>query len=91
MNNHPQQVLKILDMEDLAENWDSYHALPIDLRCIHDAIHYLIMPPADANLPEHVWALPCTDGGVMIEWHMDGRDGFIAWHPDGEIEQWEDQ
>jgi hypothetical protein len=65
-------------LAELPANWDSYGAPPIS---------------ADAMLRATVWlrnaqVVPCSDGGVQLEWHSEGCDVEITFRADGSTEAW---
>lgn len=57
----------------LEQNWDSYGAPPLDRATILRAEAWL----AAACI------VPCSGGGVQIEWHRDGVEIEVSFNPDG--------
>ncbi len=57
---------KLIDLEDLEDNWDSEGATPIDIDCIRTAIK-LLAQITQNNTPEP-YIFPTLQGGVQIEW-----------------------
>ena len=62
----------------LPENWDSYGAPRVSADAIRRAARWL----------ESVAVVPCSDGGVQLEWHSDGVDFEIVFSANGDIEAW---
>jgi len=60
----------------LPENWDTYGGAPIDPRAIQAAKEWL----AAAQV------VPCSDGGMQIEWHHLDADVEVTFKPDGRID-----
>ncbi len=58
---------KLIDLEDLKDNWDSEGAPPIDIDCIFSAILLLAQITQD-NTPEP-YVFPTIQGGIQFEWH----------------------
>lgn len=58
---------------DLAPGWDTYDARPVDPLCVDRAKAFLA----------GAWAVPVPDGGVQLEWHVNGWDLEVEFHPDG--------
>jgi len=54
---------------NLEEGWDSYGAKKISLVAIAEAGRLL----EQLDLPEPQ-IVPCSDGGVQLEWHQNGLD-----------------
>lgn len=58
---------KLIDLEDLKDNWDSEDAPPINIDCIFSAIILLAQITQD-NTPEP-YIFPTIQGGIQFEWH----------------------
>ena len=71
---------QIEDILNLPENWDSYGSEKISLAAAATALAILKVL-ADKKKP---WIVPCSDGGIQLEWHYDGLDLEIKINPDGE-------
>ena len=56
---------------DLPENWNSYGALPISGAAIKAA--------------ESMSIVPTCNGGVQLEWHINGHDIEIEFAQDGTV------
>jgi hypothetical protein len=67
----------------LRAGWNSYGAAPVDIGVVEAALRTLdrIMT-ASAPLPPLV---PTSSGGVQVEWHTQGADFEVAFHPSGTI------
>ena len=63
-----EQVRQLDAMAALKENWDSYGGKPISPVAIEwaKAVLYRLGP---GWIP-----VPCSDGGVQLEWHAEGVD-----------------
>ena len=91
-------TLEALDSKlQLAPNWDSHGALPIDKRRVFNAIRVLFSTmSSDTEAP---WVVPTTDGGIQLEWHREdkdleveisgGGDASIFFHNARTGEEWE--
>jgi hypothetical protein len=73
---------KLADLAKLEANWDSYGGKTIDPRCIESARKGLQHCPE--GMPK-VRVVPCSDGGVQLEWSKDGRELEIEFSPDGSV------
>ena len=65
---------------ELAPNWDGYDGVPPTRAAIstaHAVANALLHPPQ---------VVPVNDGGVQLEWHIEGVDVEIAITPKGEVE-----
>ena len=68
-----QPTLEALNSKlQLAPNWDSHGALPIDEQRVDDTIKVLIETMSGNT--EAPWVVPTTDGGIQLEWHREGED-----------------
>jgi hypothetical protein len=65
----------------LEANWDGYDGKPISSLAITAVRRFI-----EAVKPEYTELVPCSDGGVQIEWHVNGVDVEIIFGPDGEQE-----
>ena len=63
---------KIHQLAMLRSGWDLYGAEPITTAAL-DVLHALAV-------------VPTVDGGVQVEWHVNGEDVEIAVAPDGAVE-----
>ena len=72
----PQQDERFARLAELKGNWDSYGGLPIDAAAMERAKAWL----------RNAAVIPCSDGGVQLEWHSDGCDVEIVFRPDGSTE-----
>lgn len=66
----------------LPAGWDSYQGEPTTQKAAVAAQRFLDAlrtPPA---------VVPCSDGGIQLEWHTAGYDIEVAFTPDGAIEFW---
>lgn len=62
----------------LTPGWDSYGAPAINPRAIARARQWL----------ESVAMVPTSEGGVQLEWHSEGHDVEMEFHPDGGMSPW---
>lgn len=58
----------LFQMSHMEHNWDSYGAPPIDERAIKKALEMLDLLPGPWS------AVPCVDGNVQLEQHINGFD-----------------
>ena len=61
-----------VDLLTLPPNWDSYGAVVIDPKVVHDAmsfIHSLLAPTSPAPR-----VVPLSNGGLQLEWHRNSID-----------------
>lgn len=61
------------ELRQLKRNWDSYDSLPIDPATIDRAELFV----------NRMQIMPCSDGGVQLEWHTHGYDIELTFNPDG--------
>jgi hypothetical protein len=72
----------IMDCTRLPPGWDSYDGAPTSQAAAVAALRLLsVLTTAPA-------VVPCSDGGVQLEWHTQGVDIEIACGADGTIEWW---
>jgi len=75
---------KLCKLAELPKGWDSYGSDPISPSCIQKAIEVLPkLVNENTPMPSIV---PCSNGGVQIEWHTRGMDVEIEFTPKGRIE-----
>jgi len=68
----------IVGLMELAPNWDSFGAQPIDPACILESIKLLLsVTNENTPLPSVV---PTSQGGVQLEWHTNGVDLEVEVH-----------
>ena len=72
----PQQEERFARLAELKGNWDSYGGLPIDAAAMERAKAWL----------RNAAVVPCSDGGVQLEWHSEGCDVEIVFRADGTTE-----
>ena len=72
----PQQDERFARLAELKGNWDSYGGLPIDAAAMERAKAWL----------RNAAVVPCSDGGVQLEWHSEGCDVEIVFRADGTTE-----
>jgi hypothetical protein len=66
----------------LPDGWDSYDGVATTTEAATAALRFLKVidtPPA---------VVPCSDGGIQLEWHTGGLDIEVAFGTDGTIEFW---
>ena len=66
----------IFSLKNLKPNWDSHGADVIEYRAIEAVQRFVTVAGA---------AVPLSDGGVQLEWHVDGWDIEIEFTPEGKI------
>ena len=69
-------LTNIYTLYELGAGWDSYGAMPIDQRAIEAVQRFVTVAGC---------AVPLSDGGVQLEWHVDGWDIEIEFTPEGKI------
>lgn len=81
---------RLAELGLLAEDWDGHGALSPAPLAIARARQYVMDPGVYGPPPPGEFdILPCTDGAVLFEWHRDGVDGEIEFHPDGLFTFWQ--
>jgi hypothetical protein len=65
----------------LPDNWDSYGAYRVDLKCFEPALQALRLAMRGDTLPPTV--VPTVRGGIQFEWHTRGIDLEIEISPTG--------
>lgn len=73
-------ISKLMDMEALEYNWDSYGAVAPEKNCIHKAIKFIISN-AQYALPFYFTA-PGVNGEIMVELKNGNRSAEIFFNPD---------
>lgn len=58
----------------LERGWDSYNGAPITVAARRTARHLITVAP---------YVVPCSDGGIQLEWHEEGVDFEVCIKPDG--------
>jgi len=61
---------------ELKEGWDTYSGKPISKKSLDAAREFLL---------KHVNIIPCSSGGVQIEWHCHGIDLELMFDADGKL------
>lgn len=86
-NNHLPRITKdrIRLLEHLQDNWDSYGAKPISCEVIKSATSLLthISSSFSLQLIESVSIIPCSDGGIQLEWALNSKDFIVKIAPNG--------
>ena len=65
-------VMKISELGELEEGWDSYGARPVDPQCATATAEF-VLNFLDRNTPTPA-VVPTTRGGIQLEWHRAGAD-----------------
>jgi hypothetical protein len=78
-----EAVKKILDFENLPDNWDSYGSEAPNEVARQKAIDFILMVPS--GKPEPI-VLPLSGGAIQIGWRKRGRGVQLEFLPDGSIE-----
>jgi hypothetical protein len=73
-------VSKLMDMELLEDNWDSYGAAAPEKRCISRAVKFIVSN-AQYALPFYFTA-PGVNGEVLVELKNKSRSAEIFFNPD---------
>ena len=70
-------VLRVLQLEALPQDWDSYGGLPLQRKHRDAALRFLgLVMTDDLERPDIV---PLADGGIQLEWRRDGIEvDFIS-------------
>jgi len=71
------------DILKLKENWDSYHAPPIDPLRVMQVLEFLVAVMRDDTPTPSV--VPTSSGGVQIEWSVNGINLEIEFVREGKI------
>ncbi len=69
---------QIWALQKLEKDWDSYGSVPIDHSCMQRAVGFILA--VGSCMPEPS-VVPCSHGGVQLEWHQDGVDLEIEFKP----------
>ena len=72
-------VQGFVDALALPPNWDSYNAVAIDSKTVHDAINFIETVLAPTSPAPRV--MPLASGGVQLEWHRKGIDLEVIFDP----------
>lgn len=75
-------VQGFVDLLSLPPKWDSYSAVPIDPKLVHEAMgvaNELLLPTSSAPR-----VVPLSSGGLQLEWHRQGVDLEVVFDRDGE-------
>jgi len=65
-------LMKISELGELEEGWDSYGARPVDPRCAAATAEF-VLNLLDGNTPKPA-IVPTARGGIQLEWHRAGAD-----------------
>ena len=76
-------VQKILALQDLEFDWNSYGAEPISHESIKDAIGFLAEYTNLHTMCPHI--APTTEGGIQLGWYANGIDVEVHIDPNKEI------
>lgn len=79
-----EALKKLEELKELKDNWDSYGAPPIDKECIKRARWFLLA--IGPKVSRGVWSVPCSHGGVQLEWHQGAVNLEIEFKPGGGLE-----
>lgn len=90
-------ILKVCELGNLAADWNSYGAKPVDVETAASSIMLLASVLTDRDPVPSV--VPTSRGGVMLEWHIGGVDleidvrspslVHVAMNADGHEEEFE--
>lgn len=76
-------IQKAGELLQLKENWNSYGGKPIAKKAMAAALAFIeSMMRTPTPKPQLV---PCSNGGVQIEWHEQGIDAEVEFYPDGNV------
>lgn len=70
---------KILELQELSPNWDSYGAKPVSSNAVMTAIEFVLVYLRPTDLSPSI--VPTCDGGIQLEWHTDRLDLEIGISP----------
>lgn len=71
---------RICALAKLPDGWDSYGAPRITAKALMYAEHLLELLATAAQV------VPCSDGGIQLEWHSLSADVELKIAPDGTLE-----
>lgn len=75
----------LLAVQSLEPGWDSYDAPVITGAALDAAKRFMAMLRESSP-----FVVPCSDGGLQLEWHQDGFDVEIEITPEGIVDPWEE-
>ena len=73
-------IARLVDVQRLPENWDSYGSHPIKAELIKNALGVLGATMSQ-NIPAPA-VVPLADGGLQLEWHRRQQDLEIVFSAD---------
>jgi len=75
-------IVKLNQLSELKDDWDSYGAKPIERNAVLMALH-LIRVIHNPQIPEPT-IVPLTNGGTQFEWHTAQKDLEVSLSPNGQ-------
>jgi hypothetical protein len=79
-----QVIAEAIAFLELAENWDSHGARPINVGSVNNAIEVLSQPVFSALAAPAI--VPTSIGGIQAEWHVGERSLEVEFISDIDIE-----
>jgi len=79
-----EALKKIVGLESLGHNWNSYGSVPPSAWVIGTAIDFICKVPFDN--PPMPRIMPVAGGGIQMEWEKGRRELEVEIHPDTTIE-----
>lgn len=73
---------KLMELSLLKDNWDSYGGKPITELALAEA--QLLLKALVAIQAVEPSVVPCSNGGIQLEWHRNGYDLEIEISPLGQ-------
>lgn len=71
---------RVESLLNLPENWDGYGAPRVNWECVMAAFS-LILPPNVIHETPAPQFVPTNQGGIQVEWHLDGYDLEVIFDP----------
>lgn len=75
-------IVKLNQLSELKDNWDSYGAKPIERNAVLMALN-LIRVIHNPQVPEPT-IVPLASGGIQFEWHTAQKDLEVSLSPNGQ-------
>ena len=76
---------KLIELSLLENNWDSYGGKPITQFALAEA--QLLLKALSGIQAVDPSVVPCSNGGIQLEWHRNGYDLEIEISPEGEVSE----
>jgi len=76
---------KLMELNLLKDNWDSYGGKPITELALVGAD--LLLKALSGIQAVEPFICPCSNGGLQLEWHRNGYDLEIEISPEGQVSE----